>query len=168
MRYLITILLLAAVGAASVSAAGIMNVRSNLKSEVYLNDQRLGSTPLTISEIPRGDHVLKLVEPNSDNTKRLYFRIPNHVDVQKDIDVEFYPNDPANSVLRADGSEASHENMKPTRHYRHVPAPRKRDNSKVRIRNTALGVGALGLLTGSGPLKVIGLGGALVNELVHK
>ncbi|MBI4872019.1 MAG: hypothetical protein HY814_10695 [Candidatus Riflebacteria bacterium] len=59
--------------------------------------------------------------------------------------------------------------VEPARHYRHEPAPRQhRDNSKVRIRNTALGVGTLGLLTGSGPLKVIGFGGALVNELVHK
>ena len=52
MRYLVTVLLLAVACASAASATGIMNVRSNLKSDVYLDDQMLGSTPLTISEIP--------------------------------------------------------------------------------------------------------------------
>ncbi len=177
MRHFVTAVLLSVAWTATASAAGIVNVRSIPVSEVYLDDQAMGATPLAISGISRGDHVLKLVEPVSGNAKRLYFRIPNRVNIQKDINVEFYPDDEANTVLRADGSDAAHvapkalPNKRDSKQVKRDSKQTKhkdKDNSKVRIRNTALGVGAVGLLTGSTPLKAIGLGGALVNELVNE
>ena len=172
MRHLITAVLLSVAWTATASAAGIVNVRSTPVSDVFLDSQAMGATPLAISGIPEGDHILKLVEPQSGNAKRLYFRIPNHVNVQKDVDVGFYPDDAANTVLRSDGSESAHDLpvAQPKAQPRKTASTthKHRDNSKVRIRNTALGVGALGVITDSGPLKAIGLGGAIVNEIVNK
>ncbi len=41
-------------------------------------------------------------------------------------------------------------------------------NQKVRMRNVALGLGALGILTDSDELKGAGLGGAVLNELINE
>ncbi|MBI2942804.1 MAG: PEGA domain-containing protein [Candidatus Wallbacteria bacterium] len=155
-------------------AAGILDVQSNVRGNIYLDGESIGSTPLLVRDIPGGNHELVIVDPASGKRQIFVFYVSKRVTVQKEVRAVFRPGDPAELIVEAGLNPVSGEtgyrySTKDHRYRASGPPHRHTHNrEKVRIRNTALGLGTLGLLTGKDALTGIGFGGALVNELVNK
>lgn len=157
---------LAALVLVSVSrASGTLELSSNLPARVYLDAEFVGYAPLVLEDVAGGQHVLR-IEETSDNHARVYhLMLPKHSRLQRAIHASFSERDPAVVVIDSPPVQSSGRRTYASQARGHADA---RTRSRVRVRNVGLGVGALGLLTGKGMLTGIGLGTALVNEVVNR
>lgn len=155
-------------------AAGSLDVDSNVRSDVYLDGEPIGSTPAQVRDIPCGNHEMVLVDPATGKRQIFIFYTPKRVTVHKEVRAVFQPGDPADRIIQVGPEAAASRSAHPPaanghrKHHSGSPHRSAQAREKVRIRNTALGIGTLGVLTGTDALTGIGFGGALVNELVNK
>jgi len=128
-------------------AEGIINVTSDVPAEVKWDGEPVGGTPLTIRDAKKGTHLLKLKAVGTEQVRTVKVFIPASANIQRDVAATFGPPPQVVQVAAV-----------PERHHH---------NDHVRRRNVALGVTALGIVTHSHLLTGIGIGGAVVNEIVH-
>ena len=170
MRALSVVVTIGLIFAPAASADGV-TVTSNAPADVFLDGNQVGATPVTLGKLAPGGHAVRVVE-RSTSKAQIYTIEALPTDRQGQIAVEFKPGQPKEMVI----SEAPVAQVKQSapkrvsRNYRrhshdngyHVH--RHRPNYKSRVRNVSAGVTGLGLITGSGFLTGMGLGGVIANE----
>ncbi len=146
-------------------ASGTLEVGSNLPARVYLDGEFVGNSPLVLEEVAGGEHTLRLEETVSNHAQVFPLLIPSRATVTRRLRANFHGDDPPLVVV---GATAGTAPKAQARAHARSPHADSRTRSRVRMRNVGLGVGALGVLTGKSTLTGIGLGTALVNEVVNR
>lgn len=147
-------------------AGGIVTLESDEQAHVYLDSEEVGTTPLTLSNIEPGYHTIRLENPRTGQIRDYNFYSPRKTTVQKSFTTVFANEPPA--PARA-GTPVYVQ--QPVAVQAPPPVERK-DNSKARMRNVALGAGLVNEVFNKGSSKsgirkgVVGAG--LLNELLNK
>lgn len=75
--------------AGSLRAGGVAHVTADLPSHVRYHGEFVGTTPLVLSQLPAGDHVVQLEEPRSGRVQRFRFRTTGSAAVEHRIQGRF-------------------------------------------------------------------------------
>jgi hypothetical protein len=160
---------------APVWSKGTIHVVTDVPSEVLLDNQPVGETPVTLHNIPKGPHEIKITARDSKDQRVIPLLIPGHVFISKEFAVNFQKPlvHPKPSPAPAPVAMPAEEKLPPVLASGPVPppavvAPPRSSRSKfIRRRIIAGAVTLIGLLTGAEIVTGLGLGGGAMNEVIH-
>ena len=156
-----TLALLLALPAAQ--ANGVLTLQSDEQAFIFLDGEEVGTTPVTLKDIEPGYHTVRFENPRTHQVREYQFYSPRKMTVEKQYAVDFskepMPAMQTGQVMVPQGQVVVQEQP-------------KKDNSKARMRNVALGAGLVNEVFNKGGSKsgirkgVVGAG--LLNELLNK
>jgi hypothetical protein len=167
----ITVLVALVLMTGCAGADGVVKVSSNVPADVEFDGQKVGETPITINDVKKGEHALRIASRATGEVKELKVFIPAAISVSKELEATFEEPAPATGTEKAlsqeaaVGAEAS-ASAEPAQARPMRSPPRRQKNYQARRRSIALGVTAVGVLTRSRTLTGLGLGGAIMNEVI--
>jgi hypothetical protein len=149
----------------AVQANGILTLQSDEQAIIFLDGEEVGTTPVTLRDIEPGYHTVRFENPRTHQVREYQFYSPRKMTVEKQYAVDFskepMPAMQTGQVMMAPQGQVL------------VPVEQpKKDNTKARMRNVALGAGLVNEVFNKGGSKsgvrkgVVGAG--LLNELLNK
>jgi hypothetical protein len=151
---------------------GTIHVVTDVPADVFLDNQTVGEAPVTLHNIPKGPHEIKILARGCKEQRLIPLLIPGHVFISKEFAVNFSKPLAAPPVTHL--PPPAEEKTLPVLASGPVPppvpavvAPRSNRSKFMRRRIIAGAVTLVGLLTGAEIVTGLGLGGGAMNEVIH-
>ena len=169
-------------------ALGKIRVTSDAPAYVAMKGRKLGRAPLTLHDLRRGTYELTITSLWTGETKMFRVSIPAIKPVTRNVAARFAPERPVGEATIASENRIAAKYARqervggPMRMAIGAPAPahpstvqRWVDDACDRVKDAYTrrhmvsgGVALLGAAVGSGVVAGIGLGGAIMNEVIHR